>query len=229
MFDIHFDIQEELEKMLKEEFEHFKDVMETLDEEGILLYDDVEDYKTSYKKLFEGENRDKSKEEHGLWIKDEIQLSKDTSVIIDRRIKVETEENALNGYQKVVEMRELLENEKNNIENILNSIDNFLKTLFPNIGSSFLFGLFIIYGFGQVKSDNYLLGFLLFLGSLLPLNLKGTLKLIKKRLQKEKMKQKLEEELSKLGLLSLVYDASNNNKFGLYLKPEDKKGNNFTS
>ncbi len=159
-------------------------------------------------------------EEVGISFSGEIKIDEKTSVITDKQIKLENPEEAAKTYQKVMEMRDLTEAERTNV----NKFKLVLKKVFDVYfrGQKFRRNLcifwMIILGF-DIATENYFGA--LIMAAFITLYT-SPIKFIKemKKIFGKKRKEQLMDELSKMNMLGHVNSVDDDEGVQLYFKPK---------
>lgn len=159
-------------------------------------------------------------EEVGISFNGEIKIDETTSVITDKKVTLESPEVALKTYQKVMEMRDLTEAERTNV----NKAKLILKKMFEiffrgsnwTMGFSIFWSLMIVL---DIYTDNPLGVVLMTSCILLNTSPIKFIKALNKILNKRK-KEKLQEELSEIGLYSYIDSVDDAEDIKLYCKPK---------
>ena len=197
--------------MFEEEFGGFGFEFEGESEDGKFYCDSVTEFQMLTKFL--------PLDEVGISFNGEIKIDEKTSVITDKQIKLENPEVAVNTYQKVMEMRELTEVERANI----NKFKLVLKKIFDVYfrGQKFRRNLCvfwtIILGF-DIATENYFGA--LIMAAFITLYT-SPIKFIKevRKIFSKKKREELSEELSKVNMLGYVNSVDDDEGIKLYFRP----------
>ena len=160
-------------------------------------------------------------EEVGISFSGEIKIDEKTSVITDKQIKLETPEEAAKTYQKVMEMRDLTEAERTNV----NKFRLVLKKIFDVYfrGQKFRRNLcifwMIVLGL-DIATENYFGALIMAAFITLYTSPIKFIKEMKKIIGSKKRKKELTEELSKSNVLGYVDSVLEDEGVQLYFKPK---------
>lgn len=198
--------------MFEEEFGGFGFEFEGESEDGKFYCDSIPEFQMLTKFI--------PLEEVGISFSGEIKIDEKTSVITDKQIKLENPEEAAKTYQKVMEMRDLTEAERTNV----NKFKLVLKKVFDVYfrGQKFRRNLcifwMIILGF-DIATENYFGA--LIMAAFITLYT-SPIKFIKemKKIFGKKRKEQLMDELSKMNLLGHVNSVDDDEGVQLYFKPK---------
>lgn len=198
--------------MFEEEFGGFGFEFEGESEDGKFYCDSVPEFQMLTKFL--------PLEEVGISFSGEIKIDDKTSVITDKQIKLDNPEVAAKTYQKVMEMRDLTEAERTNV----NKFKLVLKKLFDVYfkGQKFRRNLCvfwtIILGF-DIATKNYF-GALMMAACITLYT--SPIKFIKevRKIFSKKKREELSEELSKVNMLGYVNSVPDDEGVQLYFKPK---------
>jgi hypothetical protein len=190
-----------------EEFDDYEDECE----DGKVYIDSIYEFQMLSKIL--------PMEEVGISFNGEIKIDEKTSVITDKQIKLENPEVAAKTYQKVMEMRELTEVERANV----NKFKLVLKKIFDVYfrGQKFRRNLCvfwtIILGF-DIATENYFGA--LIMAAFITLYT-SPIKFIKevRKIFSKKKREELSEELSKVNMLGYVNSVDDDEGIKLYFRP----------
>lgn len=198
--------------MFEEEFGGFGFEFEGESEDGKFYCDSVPEFQMLTKFL--------PLEEVGISFSGEIKIDDKTSVITDKQIKLDNPEVAAKTYQKVMEMRELTEAERTNV----NKFKLVLKKLFDVYfkGQKFRRNLCvfwtIILGF-DIATENYFGALMMAAAITLYTSPIKFIKEVRKIFSKKK-REELSEELSKVNMLGYVNSVPDDEGVQLYFKPK---------
>lgn len=160
-------------------------------------------------------------DEVGISFSGEIEIDDNTSVITDKQVKMDNPEIAAKTYLKVMEMRELSEDEIKHI----NKFRLFFKKMFEVFFKNEKFRVFItcywllFLGF-EIATEDYLMSLLYITAIALYNSPIKFAKEIKKMIGSKKRKEVLIEELSKANVLGYVNSVSDDEGVQLYFKPK---------
>ena len=198
--------------MFEEEFGGFGFEFEGESEDGKFYCDSVPEFQMLTKFL--------PLEEVGISFSGEIKIDDKTSVITDKQIKLDNPEVAAKTYQKVMEMRDLTEAERTNV----NKFKLVLKKLFDVYfkGQKFRRNLCvfwtIILGF-DIATENYFGALMMAACITLYTSPIKFIKEVRKIISKKK-REELSEELSKVNMLGYVNSVPDDEGVQLYFKPK---------
>jgi hypothetical protein len=197
--------------MFEEEFGGFGFEFEGESEDGKFYCDSVTEFQMLSKIL--------PMEEVGISFNGEIKIDEKTSVITDKQIKLENPEVATKTYQKVMEMRELTEVERANI----NKFKLVLKKIFDVYfrGQKFRRNLcifwMIVLGL-DIATENYFAALMMAACITLYTSPVKFIKEVRKIFSKKK-REELSEELSKVNMLGYVNSVDDDEGIKLYFRP----------
>ncbi len=160
-------------------------------------------------------------DEVGISFSGEIEIDDNTSVITDKQVKMDNPEIAAKTYLKVMEMRELSEDEIKHI----NKFRLFFKKMFEVFFKNEKFRVFItcywllFLGF-EIATEDYLMSLLYIAAIALYNSPIKFAKEIKKMIGSKKRKEVLMEELSKANVLGYVNSVPDDEGVQLYFKPK---------
>lgn len=198
--------------MFEEEFGGFGFEFEGASEDGKFYTDSLTEFQMLTKFL--------PLEEVGISFSGEIKVDENTSVITDKQIKLDNPEVATKTYQKVMEMRELTEVERTNV----NKFKLVLKKLFDVYfrGQKWRRNLCvfwtIILGF-DIAVENYFGALCMAACITLYTSPVKFVKEVRKIFSKKK-REELSEELSKMNVLGYVNSVDEDEGIQLYFKPK---------
>ena len=160
-------------------------------------------------------------DEVGLSFNGEVKVDDNTSVITDKQIKVDSPQNAINTYVKVMEMRDLTEIEREKVSKVKFFLKKLFEVFFRNnkwrVYYTIMCSTFIAF---DIWSDNFF-GVLL-MTACIALNTSPVkfAKEIKKVLGNKKRKEELSEELLEMNMLGAINSVDNDGEILLYVKPK---------
>lgn len=199
--------------MFEEEFCGFDFEFEDESKDGNFYVDSVPEFQMLTKFL--------SLEEVGISFNGEIEIDEQISVITDKKIKIDSPEEATKTYLKVMEMRELTEAERKNVS----KFKLFFKKLFDVYfrGQKWRRNLCvfwaIIMGF-DIAIENYFGALLMAACITMYTSPIKFIKEMKKIIGSKKRKKELTEELSKSNVLGYVDSVLEDEGVQLYFKPK---------
>jgi hypothetical protein len=160
-------------------------------------------------------------EEVGISFSGEIKVDDNTSVITDKQVKMENSDMAVKTYLKVMEMRDLSEDEIKHI----NKFRLFFKKLFEVFFRKekyrvYFTSLWLALLSFEIAMDDYLMA-LFYIAAIALYNKPiAFAKEIKKMIGSKKRKEILSEELSKSNVLGYVNSVPDDEGVQLYFKPK---------
>ncbi len=201
--------------MFEEEFDGFGFEFGGASEDGNFYIDSIPEFQMLTKFI--------PLEEVGISFSGEVKVDENTSVVTDKKVKMDTPEKATKNYLKVMEMRELTEAERENVS----KGKLFLKKLFEVFfrGDKWRRNVCIFWGalvVFHIAAENYLSALLMTACILLYSSPVKFLKEVKKMCTSKKRKEELSEELAKEHLLAYVNSVPDDEGVQLYFRP---KGN----
>ena len=160
-------------------------------------------------------------EEVGISFSGEIKVDDNTSVITDKQVKMENSDMAVKTYLKVMEMRDLSEDEIKHINKFRLFFKKLFEVFFRKEKSRVYFtSLWLALLSFEIAMDDYLMA--LFYVAAIALYNKpiAFAKEIKKMIGSKKRKEVLSEELSKANVLGYVNSVPDDEGVQLYFKPK---------
>lgn len=160
-------------------------------------------------------------EEVGISFSGEIKVDDNTSVITDKQVKMENSDMAVKTYLKVMEMRDLSEDEIKHINKFRLFFKKLFEVFFRKEKSRVYFtSLWLALLSFEIAMDDYLMA--LFYVAAIALYNKpiAFAKEIKKMIGSKKRKEILSEELSKANVLGYVNSVPDDEGVQLYFKPK---------
>lgn len=160
-------------------------------------------------------------EEVGISFSGEIKVDDNTSVITDKQVKMENSDMAVKTYLKVMEMRDLSEDEIKHINKFRLFFKKLFEVFFRREKTRVYFtSLWLALLSFEIAMDDYLMA--LFYVAAIALYNKpiAFAKEIKKMIGSKKRKEILSEELSKANVLGYVNSVPDDEGVQLYFKPK---------
>ena len=160
-------------------------------------------------------------EEVGISFSGEIKVDDNTSVITDKQVKMENSDMAVKTYLKVMEMRDLSEDEIKHINKFRLFFKKLFEVFFRREKTRVYFtSLWLALLSFEIAMDDYLMA--LFYVAAIALYNKpiAFAKEIKKMIGSKKRKEVLSEELSKANVLGYVNSVPDDEGVQLYFKPK---------
>lgn len=159
-------------------------------------------------------------EEVGISFSGEVKVGENTSVLVDEKIKLDSPEEATKTYQKVMEMRELTEAERTNV----NKYKLVLKKLFDVFfrGQKYRRNLCIFWAIIlgiDVAAENYFAA--LMMAACIAINT-SPIKFAKemKKMFGKKRREELTEELTEMNIMNHVNSVEQDEGVKLYFRPQ---------
>lgn len=160
-------------------------------------------------------------EEVGISFSGEIKVDDNTSVITDKQVKMENSDMAVKTYLKVMEMRDLSEDEIKHINKFRLFFKKLFEVFFRKEKTRVYFtSLWLALLSFEIAMDDYLMA--LFYVAAIALYNKpiAFAKEIKKMIGSKKRKEILSEELFKANVLGYVNSVPDDEGVQLYFKPK---------
>lgn len=159
-------------------------------------------------------------DEVGLSFNGEVEIDKKISVIINKKIEFENPEKTIKTYQKVMEMRDLSEDEIKHI----NKFKLFFKKIFDVLFRGqkfriFFAGWWMFLAAFEVSTDDYFTALFYIAAIALYTSPIKFAKEMKKMLCSKKRKDELRDELNNLNIMGIVNSIPEDEGIQLYLKP----------
>lgn len=197
---------------MQEDFE-FGFEFEGESEDGNFYVDDIFEFNTLTKML--------PIEKVGLSFSGEIEVDENTSVITDKQVEFENPEKTIKTYQKVMEMRDLTEDEIKQVS----KFRLFFKKLFDIFFRGQKFRIFftswwMLLTVFEVATDDYLMALLYVAAIALYTSPIKFAKEMKKMIGSKKRIEELRNELTDLNIMGLVNSIPDNEGIQLYFKPK---------
>ena len=160
-------------------------------------------------------------EEVGISFSGEIKVDDNTSVITDKQVKMENSDMAVKTYLKVMEMRDLSEDEIKHINKFRLFFKKLFEVFFRKEKSRVYFtSLWLALLSFEIAMDDYLMA-LFYIAAIALYNKPiAFAKEIKKMIGSKKRKEILSEELSKANVLGYVNSVPDDEGVQLYFKPK---------
>ena len=160
-------------------------------------------------------------EEVGISFSGEIKVDDNTSVITDKQVKMENSDMAVKTYLKVMEMRDLSEDEIKHINKFRLFFKKLFEVFFRKEKSRVYFtSLWLALLSFEIAMDDYLMA-LFYIAAIALYNKPiAFAKEIKKMIGNKKRKEILSEELSKSNVLGYVNSVPDDEGVQLYFKPK---------
>ncbi len=160
-------------------------------------------------------------EKVGLSFSGEIEVDENTSVITDRQVEFENPEKTIQTYLKVMEIRDLTEDEIKHVS----KFRLFFKKLFDVFFRGQKFRVFFTCFWAlltvfEVSTDDYFMALFYVAAIALYTSPIKFAKEMKKMLGSKKRKEELRDELTDLNIMGLVSSIPDNEGIQLYFKPK---------
>lgn len=160
-------------------------------------------------------------DEMGIRFCGEVKISDKISVLTDKKVSFENSKEVVNTYQKVLEIRELTDEEKMEINKFRLFFKKLFEVFFRNDKWRVYYTLFVSGAIGlDIYTDNYFGVFIMALCIALNTSPIKFAKEIKKLFFSESKKKKIEEYLKEKNVLNYVNSIDDGN-IRLYLKTKD--------
>lgn len=160
-------------------------------------------------------------EETGLSFSGEIKVDDNTSVITDKQVKMESPDDSVKTYIKVMEMRDLSEAEIKHISKYKLFFEKLFEVFFKNQKFRVYFtSLWLALLTFEVATDDYLMALIYVVSIALYNSPIKFAKEMKKMLGSKKRKEELRDELTNLNIMGLVSSIPDNEGIQLYFKPK---------
>lgn len=199
--------------MFEEEFGGFGFEFEGESEDGKFYCDSVPEFQMLTKFL--------PLEETGLSFSGEVLLDDNTSVITDKQVKMNSPEDSVKTYLKVIEMRDLSEAEIKHISKYKLFLNKLFEVFFRGQKWRRNLCVFwtIIMGL-DIASENYFGALLMAACITMYTSPIKFAKEIKKMISSKKRKEELKEELGEKNLVGLIHSIPEDEGIQLYFKPK---------
>lgn len=162
-------------------------------------------------------------EETGICFSSEIDVYDNVSVITDKKVKMNSPEESINTYLKVLEIRDLSEDEIRNISKFRLFFKKLFEVFFRNQKFRvFLTSYWLLFLGFEIATDDYLTALIYIAGIALYTSPIKFAKEMKKMFSSGKRKNELKDELTNLNIMGLVNSIPDDDGIQLYFKP---KGN----
>lgn len=160
-------------------------------------------------------------EETGLSFSGEVELDDNTSVITDKQVKMNSPEDSIKTYQKVMEIRELSEAEILKVNKFRLFFKKLFEVFFRNQKFRVYFtSMWLALLTFEVATEDYLMALMYVAAIALYNSPIKFAKEVKKMYGNKKRKEELKEELTEQNLMGLVYSIPEDDGIQLYFKPK---------
>lgn len=160
-------------------------------------------------------------EETGLSFSGEVLLDDNTSVITDKQVKMNSPEDSVKTYLKVMEMRDLSEAEIKHISKYKLFFTKLFEVFFKNQKFRVYLTCYWLLFLGfEIAIEDYLMSFIYVAAIALYNSPIKFAKEIKKMISSKKRKEELKEELGEKNLVGLIYSIPEDEGIQLYFKPK---------